>query len=174
MIHSPWITLFATATWCCCESVLFRNGAWQGAWQGSFNLTYHSPIGHLWPPTFGQSKSQVRLDSWLWENRKLKIIKDYRIRRIRSKELNGCLVDFQNSKNPNFRSKVRKKSEFEKYHKILWNIQFYVIEIEIRICHVWNKKRICQTATFCSNTLRVTLCYFKTEAVTWPVTWLHF
>ena len=33
-------------------------------------------------------------------------------------------------------------------------------------------KRICQTATFCSNTLRVTLCYFKlTEAVTWL---LHF
>ena len=167
MIHSPWINLFATITWCCCDSALLRNGAWSRSLEGPFNFTYNHPL----------LASKNCSSGWIDCYGKIKIIKDFWIRRLRSKEFSGCLDRFSKFQKSQFLIKSEKKwktNEFEKYHKILWNIQFYVIEIEIRICHVWNKKRICQTATFCSNTLRVTLCYFKTEAVTWPVTRLHF
>ena len=44
------------------------------------------------------SNAKVRAGSFRWENPKPEIIKDFWIRRFPSKELNGCLLDFENSK----------------------------------------------------------------------------
>ena len=44
-----------------------------------------------------------------WENPKPEIIKDFGIRRFPSKELNGCLLDFENSKK--WQSEIFIKSE---------------------------------------------------------------